>query len=62
MTLDFTDTGRFTIDMEAYLDKILRDLPEEFNGVAATPAADHLFKTRDNATKLDQEKADVFIG
>ena len=29
-------------------------------GVAATPAADHLFKTRSDADPLDAETADLF--
>lgn len=47
--------------MEAYLDVILgQDLPAEFDGVASTPAADHLFKTRDNVSKLSEKQAELF--
>ena len=49
--------GKFIINMEAYLDEVLDDLPKEMDGMASTPAADHLFKTRDNAKNLDSEKA-----
>jgi hypothetical protein len=30
------------------------------NGTATSPAAEHLFKTRDNAAKLDKQAADLF--
>lgn len=39
---------------------MLEDLPDDMDGFAATPAADHLFKTRDHAPKLDKERADLF--
>ena len=61
MTLDFSEDKMFTIDMEAYLDTMLgQDLPAEFGGVASTPAADHLFKTRENVDSLDEKRADLF--
>ena len=60
MTLDFSLKGKFIINMEAYLDKVLDDFPKEMDGMASTPAADHLFKTRENIKKLDPEKVDMF--
>ena len=42
------------------IDEILSDSPENMGGVATTPAADHLFKVRDNVKKLSQEDADLF--
>ena len=60
MKLDFSSPGKFVIDMEDYLDDVLKDLPEDMDGLASTPAADHLFKVRDNAPKLDAKKADLF--
>ena len=56
MKLNFSSQGKFVIDMEQYLDKILKDLPDE----ATTPATDHLFKVRDNAPKLNKENAELF--
>ena len=35
-------------------------MPEDMNGTATTPAAGHLFKVRDNAPKLNEERADFF--
>ena len=60
MKLDFSSQGKFVIDMEQYLNNILKDLPDDMNGLATTPAADHLFKVRDNAPKLNKENAELF--
>ena len=60
MTLDFLSKGKFIINMDAYLDEVLGDLPKDMDGMVSTPAADHLFKTRDSVSKLDPEKADMF--
>ena len=46
--------------MEEYLKEILEELPEDMNGTATTPAADHVFKMRDNAPKLNKERAECF--
>ena len=60
MKLDFSSQGKFVIDTEQYLDEILKDLPDDMNGLATTPAADHLFKVRDNAPKLNKENTELF--
>jgi hypothetical protein len=60
MTLDFTRPGKFIISMEKYLDDMMKDLPDDMNGEVTSPAAEHLFKTRDNADKLPAELADTF--
>ena len=60
MTLDFSHAGKFVINMEGYIDEIMKNLPEDMSGTATTPAGDHLFKTRDSATKLDAKTAEMF--
>jgi hypothetical protein len=60
MKLDFSKPKQFVVDMEDMIDEILSDVPEDMGGVATTPAADHLFKVRDNVKKLPQEVADLF--
>ena len=60
MTLDFSKGGAFIVNMEDYLKEILNELPEDMNGTTTTPAADHLFKVRDNTLKLNEERADSF--
>ncbi len=60
MKLDFSSPGSFVVDMEDYLDEVLDGAPPDMDGVASTPAADHLFKTRLNVEKLEEERADLF--
>ena len=60
MTLDFSRPGKFIMDMEQYIDEVMKDLPKEFGGMAETPAAEHIFKTRSDAGYLDQETAELF--
>ena len=43
-----------------YIVKILDDIPEDMKGGSATPAAHHLFKISEDATKLSQYDADLF--
>ena len=47
---------------EKYVKKMWEDFPykEEIKDGVSTLAADHLFKVNNKATKLDEEKADVF--
>ena len=60
ITLDFLDDGRFIVDMEEYLNRILSGLSEDTEGVATTSVADHLFKARAKAPKLNKERAMMF--
>ena len=60
MTLEFSCEGKFIINMENYVDEIIKNLPEDMGGTATTPAGEYLFKTHDNATKLDEEIAELF--
>ena len=47
--------------MEEYPKEILKDLPEDMNGTATIPAANHLLKVRDNVPKLNEERAEFSI-
>ena len=60
MTLDFSRPGKFIMDMEQYIDEVMKDLPKKFGGMAATPAAEHMFKTRSDSGYMDQETAELF--
>ncbi len=60
MTLDFSVPGKFIINMENYIKGVMKHLPKEFDGTAATPAADRLFKTCDSAPKLNKQDGDLF--
>eukprot|EP00804_Cyclotella_cryptica_P010070 CCRYP_018045-RC/>CCRYP_018045-RC protein AED:0.60 eAED:-0.09 QI:0/0/0/1/0/0/3/0/425 len=48
------------LSMEGYTKEIIDSFPEVIRGTSATPAADHLFKTRENGKKLPEEQAAAF--
>ena len=56
MVLDFTNQGRVSIRMKDCI-KMLTELPEDMEGVATMPAAEHLFKVNDTPTYLSEEEA-----
>ena len=60
MTFDYAFKGEVRINMCKYLSSIIADFPEQITGVSATPAADHLFKVREDGKKLSKEQADAF--
>ena len=60
MVLDFTNPGKVAIRMEDYIRSMLTELPEDMEGVATTPAAEHLFKVNDTPTYLSEEEAMFF--
>jgi hypothetical protein len=60
MTLHFTKKGKVDIKMIDYAEKMIVDLPEEFDGEAPTPVANHLFTVDEKQTKLDEKRAQFF--
>ena len=60
MVLDFTNPGKVAISMEDYIRNMLTQLPEDMEGVATTPAAEHLFKVNDTPTYLNEEQEMFF--
>jgi hypothetical protein len=60
MTFKYAFEREVQINMCKYLLKMIEDFPEEIMGVSATPAADHLFKVREDGRKPSKEQADVF--
>ena len=60
MTLDFTNPGKVTIRMEDYIKNMLAELPEDMDGMATTPAAEHLFKVNEAPTYLNEKEAMFF--
>jgi hypothetical protein len=60
MTLDYSMKGKVMVKMLDYVENMLRDAPEDMRGESATPAGSHLFQVNEDATKLDEEKAQVF--
>jgi Reverse transcriptase (RNA-dependent DNA polymerase) len=43
MTLDFSNQGKVVVSMKDYVINMLKELPQDMEGIAATPAAEHLF-------------------
>jgi hypothetical protein len=60
MTLDCTEKAKVKIKMTDSVAKMLKDLPEEFDGKAATPAGDDLFKIDEDSPKVDEKRAQLF--
>ena len=62
MQLDFSVAGQVKITMFDYIQENLEDFHKyDLNKtIYRTPAADHLFKVRDDQPKLDEQKAQTF--
>ena len=60
MTLDYSVKGEVSINMIKYLENMLEGFDEDVSESANTPAAAHLFQIRDEAEKLDEDKAKKF--
>jgi hypothetical protein len=59
MKLVYNDDGTVTIDMKDYVNEIIEEFPEEFNGKANTPASEHIFSVDDKAKPLDDKQREV---
>jgi hypothetical protein len=61
-TLDFIAPRKAKFTMIDYIQTMLKDLPTDMDGEAATPAAKHLFEFNEKSTdiKLDRPTADLF--
>ena len=60
MTLNYEKEGIVSIEMKQFVSNILNESPEDFNGTAATPAANFLFTTNEDAEKLNETQAKMF--
>ena len=60
MTLDFSIDGKVQIRMEEYIRNMLTELLEDMDGMATTPATEHLFKVNETPTYLDENEAMFF--
>lgn len=60
MTLDFTQPGKVTVNMTDYVMRMVDEAPEEFGGVATSPAANHLFDISEACKTLDEGRAARF--
>jgi hypothetical protein len=59
---EFTDDGKVEISMFDSIDAVIEDFPEDITSKSATPAADHLFKIRDESEckLLSEERGRLF--
>jgi hypothetical protein len=61
MTLDYRTTGKVKLTMYKYINSMLKELPDNMDGTAATPASPHLFTVNnDNPEKLNEDTAEMF--
>jgi hypothetical protein len=60
MSIDFSKKGKVIFRMTDYIQNMLDELPNDFDGTAATPATSYLFKTRECAAKLSMELSEFF--
>ena len=62
MTLDYSVHGKVRFRMSDYIKDMLTDLPEDMEGLSATPAALHLFEVSPESgdRALNQERAEFF--
>jgi hypothetical protein len=59
MTLGFSCKGKVFFRMTDYIENMLDELPDDFDGTVATPATSYLFKTRASAVKLNPELSEL---
>jgi hypothetical protein len=61
MTIDYSIKGKVMIKMDDYVDKVLEASRDDMNGVATSPAADHLFEVNQvDPALLDEEDGNYF--
>ena len=62
MNLDFSEKGRVTVSMKAYIREIvaLFEKHDSSNKIASTPAAEHIFRVNDDARKLPEKTCTIF--
>ena len=62
MAMDFSEKRKLKMSMVPFLKMTIGEFPEAITGTAATPAAGHLFKVRDQEDRktIDEERARVF--
>ena len=60
MTLDYSTKGKVKIKMLDSVAKMIQELPEEFDGVASTPAGNDLFRIDEDSPKVGEKKAQFY--
>ena len=57
--LDYSKLGKVVLDTPKHIGSILDTATPDMRGTAETPAANHLFQTRDDAPAMSKEEADL---
>jgi hypothetical protein len=60
MMLDYSTPGQVSVRMDDYVRDLLEEAPDDMEGTAATPAADHLFTATADPEYLDDATSDLF--
>ena len=60
MTIDWSIDGKVIFTMYNYLEDILAEAPDDFDGEDVTPAVSDLFQVDEACRKLDTPIADMF--
>jgi len=61
MMINYHNKGKLNFSMQEFISKLIDELPYDMDGIAKTPAANHLFNLNDNKKKLTEEKHIYFI-
>jgi hypothetical protein len=54
MTFDYSEPGVVKINMVDYVKKVLDEMPEDMDGTATSPAADHLFQIKEGIELVNE--------
>ena len=61
MTIDYTPPGKVVFRMEDYIDRLIKECPEDLlKGNPTSPVANHLFEINPKCEKLSSAQADEF--
>jgi hypothetical protein len=61
MTLDFSVDGKVKVIMQDYIKEMLDELEPDMDGIAATPAAPHLFTVNNEPVSLNEKRRNFVI-
>ena len=61
MTINYSQKGKISLTMPEYINGMILETPDSLlKGTSTTPAASHLFTTRDNSQPLPTDEATLF--
>jgi hypothetical protein len=61
MTIDYSVKGKVQINMIEYIKHMLSKVLTNMAGESATPADNHLFQVNEDAERLDEDTAQLFV-